>query len=66
MNLTFRQTADPRGLDVLRGDKRVASLQWHPDRAPRLVVEGAWESFTLAELTAITERLRTEIEAVGR
>lgn len=66
MNLTFRQTADPRSLDVLRGPKCVASLQWHSDRPPRLVVQEALESFTLAELVTMTERLRTEIAAVSR
>ena len=66
MNLTFRQTADPHSLDVLHRGERVASLHWHPDRAPRMVVDKAIEVFTLAELVVMTERLKEEVQKARR
>jgi len=59
MSLYFRQTADPHGLDVLQDNKRVASLQWHRDRAPRVVIVD-FASFTLVELIEMSARLTKE------
>jgi hypothetical protein len=35
----FRPTMDPHALNVERNGVRIGSLQWHPDKSPRIVFD---------------------------
>lgn len=54
--LEFRRSMDQHALDVLRDGTVCASLQWHKERTPRLVVWDA-EHFTLDEMKQAVEQL---------
>lgn len=69
--ITFKQSADPCSVVVMRlgrdaatskqTEHMIAMLQWHDDRAPRIVpCEG---SFTLEEAVEMTDKLA---ELAGR
>jgi hypothetical protein len=66
MILEFRATMDPHSLDVLRGGRLVAMIQWHPDRSPRFIVCHDFSTaraaeFAPSELREIADRLDQEI-----
>lgn len=58
-DIEFMETMDPHSLAACRGDEIVASLQWHPQRAPRIVLWRERE-FTSAELRAIADKFDEE------
>ena len=68
--IAFKQSADPHsvvvvrlGLDAATSEQTehvIASLQWHRDRAPRIVSN---EAFTLEEAVEMTAKLA---ELAGR
>lgn len=58
MGLEFRMTIDEHARDVFGDGKFIGSIQWHPDRPPRVV----WHtdklfSITLHDLQKIVEKL---------
>ena len=59
-SLVFRQTYDPYALNVARTltGRVIASLQWHPERPPRIVITMAWAEFTLDELRDMVEQVQ--------
>lgn len=65
MSLTVHQTMDPDSLDVIRlpVDSRVAMLQRHAYREPRIVFLGEHQSFTLIEVEQMVTELAEFVTA---
>jgi hypothetical protein len=65
--IVFQETMDSHSLDVVRDpdpgnphdfNRKIAMLQWHPDRQPRMVPVHDHSSFTLAEMEEMTAKLK--------
>jgi hypothetical protein len=69
--VTFRQAADPLARDVVKDDRIIGSIQWHPGRDPRFVLSREFYSPTLSELKEIVQQLEEKVhgylrESAGR
>ena len=47
--IKLKQTMDSRSLDIERDGKRIGSLQWHPERTPRIVLNDSLEHISLTD-----------------
>lgn len=56
INIQVNNTADPHALDIVRGGKSIANIQWHPERPPRLVFNELLGELNLDELDYVLNR----------
>jgi hypothetical protein len=64
--LEFRPTMDPHSVDVFQSvdgeaPRRIAMLQWHPERPPALVALYAGSRFTCDEMRAMVAHLTDQL-----
>lgn len=61
--MNMRETADPKALDLCRNSKHVGSLQWHPEREPRVVLTEPLGQLTLTEMKELVKELEARVWA---